>query len=195
MSKSELLAQIAASNRGISTTPEQQQSIARSIADLESVNPYPRPLINGLELLAGNWRLVYTTSNSLLGIDRFPLINLGEIYQYLDPAAGRLYNVAEVDGWWGLKGVVVVGAAIEIISDCRVGVRFNRSVFGLQNLMNYGSVAELVTGLISNTKKSGAMDFALDGSDRGAWLDITYLDADLRIGRGNEGNVFLLVKS
>ncbi|HAJ61284.1 MAG TPA: fibrillin, partial [Cyanobacteria bacterium UBA8543] len=26
------------------------------------------------------------------------------------------------------------------------------------------------------------------------WLDITYLDKDLRIGRGNEGSVFVLTK-
>ncbi|MGL4881863.1 MAG: PAP/fibrillin family protein, partial [Waterburya sp.] len=26
------------------------------------------------------------------------------------------------------------------------------------------------------------------------WLDITYLDEDMRIGRGNEGNVFVLTK-
>jgi hypothetical protein len=39
-----------------------------------------------------------------------------------------------------------------------------------------------------------AIDWALNPRDQNGWLDITYLDQDLRIGRGNQGSVFVLTK-
>jgi PAP_fibrillin len=39
-----------------------------------------------------------------------------------------------------------------------------------------------------------AIDFNITNRDQKGWLDITYLDDDLRIGRGNQGSVFVLTK-
>jgi hypothetical protein len=39
-----------------------------------------------------------------------------------------------------------------------------------------------------------AIDINLNSREQQGWLDITYLDNDLRIGRGNEGSVFVLTK-
>jgi hypothetical protein len=39
-----------------------------------------------------------------------------------------------------------------------------------------------------------ALDVAIDTSNRDAWLDVTYLDGDLRIGRGNGGSLFVLTR-
>jgi hypothetical protein len=193
MPKSKLLAAIEHKNRGLLATEAEKMEILELVAAVEAVNPYPHPLTNALELLAGNWRLRYTSSASLLGIDRFPLVQLGEIYQYLDPQAGKLYNVAEVKGVLGLNGLVAVCAAIVPISDRRVGVKFNRSIFGLQSLLNYQSVDGLIERL-NGGQKFTAVDFQINSEDRGAWLEIVYLDADMRIGRGNEGNIFVLTK-
>jgi hypothetical protein len=44
-------------------------------------------------------------------------------------------------------------------------------------------------------KKFLALDFGIENRDQRGWLDITYLDHDLRIGRGNEGSVFVLTKA
>ncbi|HAX76849.1 MAG TPA: fibrillin, partial [Cyanobacteria bacterium UBA11372] len=43
-------------------------------------------------------------------------------------------------------------------------------------------------------KKFTALDFPIESREQRGWLDITYLDEDLRIGRGNEGSVFVLTK-
>ena len=36
------------------------------------------------------------------------------------------------------------------------------------------------------------MQCGINSKNNNGWLDITYLDEDLRIGRGNEGSVFVL---
>ena len=43
-------------------------------------------------------------------------------------------------------------------------------------------------------KKFYPLDIGIENRDRQGWLEITYLDEDLRIGRGNEGSVFILAK-
>jgi hypothetical protein len=195
MPKSRLLVAIADTNRGISATMSQQQGILAAITQLESENPHPQPLTTAIDLLAGNWRLLYTSSQSLLKIDRFPLIQLGEIYQYIDPVRAKLYNVAEITSLIpSLNGLVTVIADFTPTSNKRVNVCFNRSLIGLQKLMNYHSPSELIRQ-IETSQKFTAIDLPINSQrETPAWLEITYLDDTLRIGRGNEGNVFVLVR-
>jgi hypothetical protein len=47
---------------------------------------------------------------------------------------------------------------------------------------------------IESGQKFTAFDFPIQSEQQG-WLDITYIDDDLRIGRGNEGSVFVLSKT
>jgi hypothetical protein len=197
MPKSRLLAAIAGKNRGILATSTERQGILAAIAQLESYNPHPRPLATAVNLLAGNWRLLYTSSQSLLGIDRFPLVELGNIYQCIRPTAGTLYNIAEVPSLVpGLNGLVAIVATFTPINDVRVNVQFNRSLIGLQGLMDYSSSPDRLITAIENGQKLTAIDIPIKRQGKEpAWLDITYLDDTLRIGRGNEGNVFVLCKS
>ncbi len=195
MPKSRLLVALADTNRGISATIHQQQTILAAISQLESDNPHPQPLTTATDLLAGNWRLLYTSSQSLLKIDRFPLLQLGEIYQCIDPTQSKLYNIAEITSIIpSLNGLVTVIADFIPTSDKRVNVRFNRSLIGLQSLMNYHSPTELIHQ-IETSQKFTAIDLPINTQrETPAWLEITYLDDTLRIGRGNEGNVFVLTK-
>jgi PAP_fibrillin len=74
-------------------------------------------------------------------------------------------------------------------------VVFDRSIVGLQSLLNYQNASswlDRVREAVVTGKKFTALDLAINAGDRGAWLEIIYLDADLRIGRGNEGNIFIL---
>ncbi|BFM40851.1 PAP/fibrillin family protein [Synechocystis sp. LKSZ1] len=190
--KTKLLEAIAGTNRGLLATEADRVAILSAVEQLEDHNPHPHPL-QFQALLDGNWRLLYTTSRGILGLDRFPLIQLGQIYQYLDLINGKLYNVAEIEGLPLLEALVVVGASFEAVSDRRVEVKFERSIIGLQRWLNYQNPTQFVQALELG-KKFFPIDFSLDRRESMGWLEITYLDEDLRIGRGNEGNVFILAK-
>ncbi len=192
LGKATLLEAIAGKNRGLLASQQDQQAILMAIAQLEDRNPTPRPVEAG-DLLQGNWRLLYTTSKGLLNIDQLPLLKLGQIYQCIRVKTQSVYNIAEVYGLPFLEGLVSVAAKFEPVSERRVQVKFERSIVGLQPLIGYQSPTSLIEQIEAG-KNFAAIDTKLDSSRQQGWLDITYLDADMRIGRGNEGSVYVLSK-
>ncbi len=191
LGKSELLNAIAGTNRGLSATDSQKQAILATIAQLEDRNPTPRP-VESAALLEGDWRLLYTTSRGILSINQFPLINLGQVYQCIRVKQAKLYNIAEVAGLPLAEGIVSVSARFEPVSERRVDVSFERSILGLQRFIGYQSPSEFIQQIEAG-QKFAAIDFTIK-RDQSGWLDITYLDENLRVGRGNEGSVFVLTK-
>ncbi|MGK7950163.1 MAG: PAP/fibrillin family protein [Xenococcaceae cyanobacterium] len=190
--KSELLEAIAGKNRGLLANEIDNVKVLSAIQQLEDLNPTPKPL-EAKHLLEGDWRLLYTTSREILGIDRFPLFNLGQIYQCIRPAEAKIYNIAEIVGLPFLEGLVSVAATFEPVSQLRVNVKFERYIVGLQRFFSYQSPAKFIKDIESG-KKFLPLDFSIANRDRLGWLEITYLDEDMRIGRGNQGNVFVLAK-
>lgn len=190
--KATLLEAIAGKNRGLLANEQDKQAILVATQRLEERNPTPRP-VEASELLDGNWRLLYTTSKGLLNIDQLPLLKLGQIYQCIRVKTKSVYNIAEVYGLPYLEGIVSVAARFEPTSERRVQVKFERSIFGLQRLIGYQSPVDFIEQ-IETGKKFAAIDFNIDSREQQGWLDITYLDEDFRIGRGNEGSVFVLSK-
>ena len=193
LGKTELLNEIAGKNRGLLVSELDKKMILSAVAKLEDLNPTPRPT-EAPELLDGDWRLLYTTSGGLLGLDRLPLVKLGQIYQCIRVADARVYNIAEVYGLPYLEGLVSVCAKFSAVSERRVTVKFDRSVVGLQRWVGYQSPQALIQKFETGEKLMALDNPILDREQRG-WLDITYLDQDLRIGRGNEGSIFVLTKS
>lgn len=187
-----LMEAIAGTNRGLVATEPDKQAILMAITQLEDRNPTPRPVESG-DLLDGNWRLLYTTSKGLLNIDQLPLLKLGQIYQYIGVKTQSVYNIAEVYGLPYLEVLVSVAARFEPVSERRVEVKFERSILGLQRLIGYQSPADFIQKIESGAKFT-AIDFGINSRNQQGWLDISYLDQDLRIGRGNEGSVFVLTK-
>ena len=192
LGKAALMEELAGKNRGLLATERDKQAILMAIAQLEDRNPTPRP-VEASNLLDGNWRLLYTTSKGLLNIDAVPLLKLGQIYQCIRVKSYSIYNIAEVYGLPFLEGLVSVAARFEPVSERRVQVKFERSIFGLQRLISYQSPEDFIQRL-EMSKKFAAIDINLNSREQQGWLDITYLDNDLRIGRGNEGSVFVLTK-
>ncbi len=192
--KANLLNAIAPVNRGLQMSENQRKAIFSAVAYLEELNPTPAPT-QAPELLDGNWLLLFTTSQELLGIDRFPLYSLGNIYQCLRVDEGKIFNIAEIKGLPLLSGLVSVCANFTIVSEKRVKVNFERLVAGSQTLLGYRDVNSFIDSLRSPTKSSNkllAIDVQIKREDQKGWLETTYLDQDLRIGRGNEGNLFVL---
>ncbi|MEH1782045.1 MAG: PAP/fibrillin family protein [Nostoc sp.] len=191
--KAALIDAIAGTNRGLLATEAQKQDILAAIATLEDFNPTPRP-VEASNLLDGNWRLLYTTSKALLNLDRLPLCKLGQIYQCIRVETTSVYNIAEIYGLPYLEGLVSVAAKFEPVSGRRVQVKFERSIIGLQRLIEYNSPVTFIQQIEEGRKFPG-IDVAINSDKQQGWLDITYIDNDLRIGRGNEGSVFVLTKT
>lgn len=196
LKKTQLLEAIAGKNQGLLATAADRATILSALAQLEDYNPNPRPL-EVPHLLEGDWLLLYTSSKALLNLDNFPLLQLGRIYQCIRLEGTRIYNIAELGGLPYLETLVSVAAKFTPVSERRVDVQFERSIVGLQRLMKYQSPAGFI-GAIEAGKKFTPWELSLDidlpSREQQGWLDITYLDEDLRIGRGNEGSVFVLRK-
>lgn len=192
IAKAALLAAIAGRNRGLLSDETENQEILDAVAALEAQAPIAKPL-EATEMLSGAWRLLYTTSDELLGINRFPLCALGQIYQCINADEAKIYNIAEVDGPPGLGGLVSVAATFKPSSDKRVNVNFNRAVFGLQRFVNYQTPNQFIQQL-ETVRRFLAIDISITRREQKGWLEVTYLDDSLRIGRGNQGSVFVLTK-
>jgi hypothetical protein len=195
LGKADLIEAIAPVKRGLRATESDRLAIQAAAARLEGRNPTPDPLA-ATELLEGDWRLLYTTSRELLNINRLPLASLGQIYQCIRLAENRIYNLAEVVGPPLISGLVAVAARLEPVSNQRVNVRFERGVIGLQSFLGYQGPTQFIQTLQSTEKFSllKGIDFTINADRQSGWLEITYLDQDLRIGRGNQGNLFVLQK-
>ncbi|WP_416236339.1 PAP/fibrillin family protein [Spirulina sp. CCNP1310] len=191
--KAKLLGAIAGKNRGLLAQELDRVMILEAITQLEDQNPTPRPT-EAPHLLAGNWRLLYTTSRELLGIDRIPLFQLGEIYQCIRTENQAVYNIAEIVGLPWLEGLVCVMAEFDVASERRLTVKFQRSIIGLQRLLGYQSPNQMIEKLAEG-QKFLPIDFKIENREQEGWIDLTYLDETLRINRGNEGSVFVLTKS
>ena len=187
--KAALLAAIAGKNRGLLATEAEQVQILQLVAQLETRNPTPKSS-EAVNLLAGNWRLLYTTSDELLGIDRYPLLQLGEVYQCIRPENATVYNIAEI---LGLGGLVSVAARFQGTSPQRLTVKFDRFVVGVRRWLGYQNPDQWIEQL-QTAKRFPPLDFKLDPGDRQGWIDVTYLDQNLRISRGNKDSVFVLAK-
>ena len=190
--KAELLEAIAGKNRGLLANEIDNVRVLSAIQQLEDINPTRKPL-EAKHLLEGDWRLLYTTSKGILGLDRFPLFKLGQIYQSIRVSQAKVYNIAEITGLPMLEGLVSVAATFEPVSESRVSVAFERSIIGLQRFFSYNTPKKFIQQIESG-KKFLPLDFKIERGEQKGWLEITYLDEDMRIGRGNEGNVFVLTK-
>ncbi len=195
LGKAELLDQILPLNRGLKATQAERLAVQAAATRLEDRNPTPEPLAAKARL-GGDWLLLYTTSQELLNIDRIPLASLGAIYQCIRLEENRIYNLAEVSGPPFLSGLVAVAARLEPVSNRRVNVRFERGVVGLQKLLGYDGPGQFIATLKATDKLSlwQGVDFSINTERQSGWLEVTYLDDDLRIGRGNQGSLFVLQK-
>ena len=130
--------------------------------ELERQNPTKNVL--GEELSA-RWKLLYTTSDSILGSNRPAFLRPnGTIYQSINAGSLKARNQET----WPFFNAVE--AELIPMNKRKVMVQFKKFFIG---------------GFIPVTAPESAK----------GELEITYLDEDLRISRGNKGNLFILSRN
>ena len=134
----------------------------------------PADLPRDTDLLSGVWELRWSSSSQPWLRQAHWLDNL----QILDPEHGRGCNLLRLRGPMGPLGGVSVEANIAVVSNQRVEVCFRKG----------GWIGPELPGL-GRLKLQRALDQSFP-----AWLDITVLDSEIRICRGNAGTTFALLQ-
>jgi hypothetical protein len=184
--REQLIRQLEGLNRGVfGVQSDKQKSIHDSIALLEAANPTREPT-RAAAKLDGTWRLLYSTirilgsKRSRLGLREF--VQIGEMYQDIDMSTKTAVNRVEfnVSGFAMMRGCLTITAEFEAQSPSKVDVRFRSATLQPEQLeklfqKNYELLLEI---------------FNPEG-----WLNITYLDDQLRVGRDDDGHIFVLERS
>lgn len=152
-------------NRGLTETPDDKKEMAILFEKLEKLNPNKNSL--AYKGTSAIWNLEYTTSSSILGRDdRFKRV--GDITQRIDTENLEAEN-KEVVSYFGINVARSVKAELSPVSASKVDVQFKE--FTIANFLKIKAPS------------------SFKGS-----LDITYVDNDLRLSRGDKGNIFVLTK-
>ena len=146
-------------------------SIAERVSALEQSNP--ADLSQDSALLEGVWDLRWSSS-SQPWLRQAPWL---ENLQVLDPAKNRGCNLLRLRGPFGAIGSISVHADLAVINEKRVEVKFRKGGWLGPSLPGIGQLK-----LLREVEQSFP-----------AWLDITYLDQQLRICRGNAGTTLSLI--
>lgn len=163
--KKELLQLSRKVQRGLTETPEERKKILNLFEQLERSNSKNATLSD--PNLSAVWELEYTTSDSILGRGKAPKV--GPILQTIDAKNLKARN-AEVTKYFGFLEVPAkVTADLEPMTPSKVKVQFKRFTVG-------------------------PVSFPAPNNGFTNFLDVTYLDKELRLSRGGKGNIFVLTR-
>lgn len=178
------------SDRDLSDTDNQQiQSLCET---LEANNPNLYPLLHKPHLLDGVWQLHYSTAREIRALSGLKWgLQVGKVYQVINLAHQSFYNLALVEHQLNLiSGYVLVTATFEahkedILPNKRLNINFDRRYLAISKLGGLSTPQLTPFKVVSARNPVGRIPI----------FDITYLDEQLRIGRGGDGSLYVLSKS
>lgn len=181
--------EIAGPDRGIfGMLQENRDLLEGAIRAAEAQNPTPVPTADNARAAAGTWRLLYTTL-TILGSRRVRLairspskpglVTLGELLQIVDPSSGCSRSIVHFDIIGRKTGTFTISADYTPVSDTRVEVVTTASALEPESMEQ----------LLGDNRQ-----LLVDIFNPQGYLDITYVDESMRIGRDNKGKVFVLEK-
>lgn len=187
----------------ITTDPATTIRIEKAILDLEQVAPLP-PLANSTEAvntLNGGWQLVYSDASEITRIVQLPLgFCLGPVFQLINVTDGRFENQAlikhklrlfsghtRVMANFFLAPLGAVNRAGVVNNGSRANVKFLKVLFTLRRFLVIPTFGKIYKTAVPNgpSERAGVIPS----------IDVTYLDDDLRISRGGDGSLFVLVRA
>lgn len=216
--KAELLEAISFTNNGKDATPEKQLEVLEKVRSIEIKSPPSPNLLSDpkeAEILDGPWYLHYTSPSDP------SLIDAGESDQFPDAwkAQGAEDKITTQQS--GYKGSVNA-AGIKVDTSNRtplqtidvgnmlvtntIDLDFGRVVVGgpfrpSDNISNRVVVSFKQCDITLNSGFNLNLGFLFSilslfrGTEESGWLETTYVDSTMRIGRGNKGTMFVLTRS
>eukprot|EP00210_Caulerpa_lentillifera_P007375 g7048.t2 len=215
--KSALLDSLFGTERGLTARGETKAEINELISQLESQNPTPSPS-ESVELLTGNWKLVYTSNSeliALLALSRIPFVTVGDITQKIDGKTAE--NQIQISVPFSRTSFSTV-ASLEVRSPTRLQVKFEEGIIRTPELLEdinipssisvmgqdldvsaqlkpiESSVKDAVAQIGTFISRQPDLKIPISGQRAQTWLLTTFLDEDTRIMRGDKGSVYVLVK-
>ncbi|MBD2496713.1 PAP/fibrillin family protein [Nostoc sp. FACHB-280] len=189
--KHELLSQIGALSLQQALFPLKQESIDTIVQQLEKINPLVNPLnISNLSCLSGNWQLIYASNGTVVTrplasiSDFFGAIKIKRVWQNLlvqEPGKIAAINAAEFELFLVGQLQLSVDGVWKWEQDEQVAkVSFDAFSWRATKLLGISTQNFPVLTL-------PILEF---WRNEALWRT-SYLDSDIRIGRGVTGNLFV----
>ncbi|GBF79988.1 PAP/fibrillin family protein [Aphanothece sacrum] len=160
---------------------------------VEAKNPNLYPLLYAVNLLDGIWKLEYSTSREIRALTSLKYgFQVGAVYQVIDLKTKSFFNQAFVQHSLRLlSGNVLVTATFEPAKEngCplpnqKLNINFDKRYLSIEK------IGQIPTPKLSPFKVVPARN----PPQRIPTFNITYLDENLRIGRGGDGGLYILSK-
>jgi hypothetical protein len=193
--KSRLIELATAADMRFEATPDEERDIKRLAAELQPLNPTPRPA-HRADLLDGRWRLLYSSFKlsreatlARLSFQKLPAIavRVERIFQEVDTPAGH-YNNLVYFSRDGLEGAQITRGRFTPAADgTRLDITFHAT--DVRPTGAAGAAAAFASALgttpeaLAATMETPAM-----------WSDVVYLDDTLRLNVGAYGSLYVLVR-
>ncbi|KAK3242622.1 hypothetical protein CYMTET_47686 [Cymbomonas tetramitiformis] len=216
--KAALLDSFYGTERGSKASSEARAEVNELITQLEAVNPCSSPT-DEVELLSGEWKLLYTNNSELsliLAADQLPLLTIGDIYQDIDVDSYTVENKLEIITPLS-RGFVSSTANFEVRSAKRLQIKFVEGKIGTPKLLEdiplpdklelggqsldlsplkgvAYQVQEALRPVTAVIESQPDLQIPISNDSAQSWLLTTFLDEEVRIARGDAGSLFVLTK-
>jgi hypothetical protein len=195
--KLKLLSVVSGLNRGLVASLDDLQKAETAAKALEAAGG-PVDLTGDLDKLQGKWRLLYSSafSSRSLGGSRPGLptgrlipVTLGQVFQRIDVLSKDFDNIAEVEigAPWPfppVEATATLAHKFELLGTCKIKITFEKTT-----VKTTGNLAQLppfeiprLPDSLRPSSNPGTGDF-----------EVTYVDGDMRITRGDRGELRVFV--
>jgi hypothetical protein len=198
--KGALLARVAGLDRGVAAEASDRQAVESAASALESAGP-GLDLPSQLEKLDGRWRLVYTSSfssGSFGGSRPGPPfagsnLKLGQVFQRINVARRELDNIVELQIKAPLpllppgEVTATLAHSFEVAGPSDIRITFEDTRVRARGLLQ--QLPEITLPSLPDFLRSGTRDA------RSSKFATTFVDDQLRVSRGDRGELRIFVKS
>ncbi|KAG2265907.1 hypothetical protein Bca4012_076663 [Brassica carinata] len=195
--KLKLLSVVSGLNRGLVASVDDLQS-AEAAAKLLEAAGGPVDLTNDLDKLQGKWRLLYSSafSSRSLGGSRPGLptgrlipVTLGQVFQRIDVFSKDFDNIAQVEigAPWPfppLEATATLAHKFELLGTCKIKITFEKTT-----VKTSGNLAQIPPFEIPRLPDS----FRPPSNPGTGDFEVTYVDENMRITRGDRGELRVFV--